>query len=872
MRTVLLAYERDQDVAAVEKLLEARGLSVKVARSGLEALEMARRESPYVVVSDVMLPKLDGFALCRRLREDPLLAHLPVLLHSFRVEGPKYEAFAAEVGAHRFFPRGSTLEDLVAAVDEQMKGSGTMRMPALVPELLERRENDRRRLGDLERRVQELEALNRQLVSAERVAREAAEAATRERDLAARQRDDVARQRDEAASADSESRRALQEKLVAAEARLQKATSEVTKAHEAALSARTDQKHVAVLEGRLADLQASRARAQAAAIDAERAFAAQPVPTWLVDMETHEIRAASDSAAALFGMPRESLVGRSIARLLPNSAPGDDPAGVVSTELVRAGQPPVSLELRFRSVSFDGRACWITSARDLTPEHSARAATAEADQRAMLLERAPFAACVADELGRIRDANAAFRELLGLDSSSLASATLQQFECSDEGEAMVRNAAIGPGGLALRRCRWRRADGTSFDAELSTSTVDGPPPLQIVAVRDVSAEKRGLAKAARDQRNLAALLDLAQRSHSLTEAEILSQSLELACELSGSPIGYTFLVAAEPGQLELAASRGGAAAADLPVLRRWRGVPPAGTALAQCLAEQAPVTRDVSEGGDALRQAGLPDKFQRQLCVPIPDGGRTTGVLLLGDRADPYDVDERRYAMLVSDALARLLKRRRSDAEIVSAMDHIERVMLGVVESVATLAETQDAGRSGRARRIGDLAAGIGTALGLPGHTVRGLRVMGQLIDVGMLHIPREILWRPGQLTTAEFELVKTHAERGHEILRGIDFPWPVAEVVRQHHERLDGSGYPRGLAGDAILLEARIVAVADAAEAMLAQRPQRSPLSVAACVEELQSQAGRRYDARVVKACVKLLRERETRTEGEASVGQRIA
>lgn len=150
---------------------------------------------------------------------------------------------------------------------------------------------------------------------------------------------------------------------------------------------------------------------------------------------------------------------------------------------------------------------------------------------------------------------------------------------------------------------------------------------------------------------------------------------------------------------------------------------------------------------------------------------------------------------------------------------------------------------------------------------------MGQLVDVGMLQIPREILWRPGQLSPSEFELIKTHAERGFDSLRRVEFPWPVADVVRQHHERLDGSGYPRGLKGEEILLEARIVAVADAAEAMLAQRPQRAPLSLNACIEELQSQAGRRYDARVVKACVKLLRERETRTDNsEATVGQRIA
>jgi HD-GYP domain-containing protein (c-di-GMP phosphodiesterase class II) len=133
-------------------------------------------------------------------------------------------------------------------------------------------------------------------------------------------------------------------------------------------------------------------------------------------------------------------------------------------------------------------------------------------------------------------------------------------------------------------------------------------------------------------------------------------------------------------------------------------------------------------------------------------------------------------------------------------------------------------------------------------------------------------------LSASEFELIKTHVDRGAETLRRIEFPWPVADAVRQHHERLDGSGYPLGLKGDEIMLEARIVAVADAVEAMLAPRPQRPALSLGACIDELQSQAGRRYDARVVKSCIKVLRERDAHpapkavTEAAAPAGQRIA
>jgi HD-GYP domain-containing protein (c-di-GMP phosphodiesterase class II) len=270
------------------------------------------------------------------------------------------------------------------------------------------------------------------------------------------------------------------------------------------------------------------------------------------------------------------------------------------------------------------------------------------------------------------------------------------------------------------------------------------------------------------------------------------------------------------------------------------------------------VIRDAVEATGALHAAGLPSSLRRQLATPIAEGGRLVGVLLLADKPDAYDDDDRRHAAQVADSLWKLVRRRRSDAEVVSAMDHMERVMFGAIETLASLSEAQDGCKMGRSRRVAEFAAGIGAALGLPGHTVRGLRVVAQLIDVGMLQIPRELLWRPGTLSAAEFDLVKTHAERGAESLKRIEFPWPVAETVRQHHERLDGSGYPRGLKGEEILFEARIVAVADAVEAMLSPRPQRGALSLNACIDELQSQAGRRYDSRVVKAAVKVLRDRE--------------
>jgi PAS domain S-box-containing protein len=492
--------------------------------------------------------------------------------------------------------------------------------------------------------------------------------------------------------------------------------------------------------------------------------------------------------------------------------------------------------------------------------------------RSAVGEHTAAACCLIDPEGHIVWANAAFRSLTGLVAADIGRASLSQFEPRVENGATMRSAAISGDGLMLRETRWRRGDGSTLEVEIAMAPTPELPERRVVTVRDISNRRRTVERGERERRRTAGILDLTQRAHSLTESEIFDETLMLLQQLTGSEIASVFLSVPDRAQFELASRRAAGGGGDtVTVPTRWRGGLPDGSALQECATSLRSVRREGRQGMGTLRQAGLPATLSRQLVVPIVDGSRIVGVVLLGDKSEPYDEDDQRHALSVSEGLWRLLRRRRSDAEIVSAMDHMERVMLGAIESLATLSEAQDGCKTGRARRVAELAGSIGASMGLPGHTVRGLRVMGQLIDVGMLQIPREILWRPGQLSPAEFELVKTHPERGFESLRRIEFPWPVAEAVRQHHERMDGSGYPRGLRGDDILLEARIIAVADAVEAMMSQRPQRAALSLAACVEELQAQAGRRYDARVVKACAKLLHEREDAAPGEQA-GQRIA
>ena len=867
MNTVLLAYEREQDLAAIETVLQTRGLRVVKARSGVDALEIIRNDPPHFVVSDVLLPLLDGFALCRRMKEDPTLQRVPVLLFSMRVEGNKYEAFAAEVGADRFLPRGSTLDELANALDELSPGSGTMRMPALVPELLERREQDRRKLAEVERQLQELEAANLRLSASERVAREKAEYESRARA--------------EFAASESVRIKDLLNRIRELESTQQQLAQAESKARSSADEIRAEAARLAVLEARLVEVQGARTLAQAEAADAERAFAVQPTPTWVSDMETRELQVVNDAAAALFGIAADQLKGRSLTDLLPGFDPGDDTSRPTDATFARPDGSPAVMEICRQSLSFAGRACWLMAARDVTAERSERARQAPHLQRARALEHLPQPCCVADTDGRLQYANTAFLELLGIPLDRLTQFTLQQLEVGSAGDSTIRGAIITETGFARQETRWQRADGKLIDVEVASSASDELPGLRVIAVHEISNRRLVAERVERDQRRAVGLLDLTQRASSLTEGEILASTLEFAQELTGSVVGCVFFAQPDGMQIELAARRDQETTAGTPsAMSRWRGKPTADSAVFDCLSSQRPIIRETSEATGALRAAGLPASLGRQLATPILEGGRLVGVLLVADKPEAYDDDDRRHAAHIADALWKLLRRRRSDAEIVSAMDHMERVMFGAIEALAALSESQDGWKIGRSRRVAELSAGVGLVLGLPGHTVRGLRVIGQLIDVGMLQIPRELLWRPGTLSASEFELVKTHVDRGAETLQRIEFPWPVADVVRQHHERLDGSGYPLGLKGDEIMLEARIVAVADAVEAMLAPRPQRPALALSACIDELQSQAGRRYDARVVKACVKVLRERDSQpvpaaaaaTEDAAPAGQRIA
>lgn len=189
----------------------------------------------------------------------------------------------------------------------------------------------------------------------------------------------------------------------------------------------------------------------------------------------------------------------------------------------------------------------------------------------------------------------------------------------------------------------------------------------------------------------------------------------------------------------------------------------------------------------------------------------------------------------------------------IEASNLLQQSLEESIKAIASTVESRDQYTAGHMRRVGMLSMAIAGAMGLSKDTMRGIELASAIHDVGKIAIPVEILVKPGKLTNVEYMLVQTHVDAGYDIVKNIQFTWPVAEMIHQHHERMDGSGYPRGLKGDEILLGARIIAVADVVEAMSMNRPYRVVLGLDAAIEEIKQGRGRLYDPEVVDACVGL-------------------
>ena len=209
-------------------------------------------------------------------------------------------------------------------------------------------------------------------------------------------------------------------------------------------------------------------------------------------------------------------------------------------------------------------------------------------------------------------------------------------------------------------------------------------------------------------------------------------------------------------------------------------------------------------------------------------------------------------------SLTDITLRKQAETEQKHFAEQLQTSLLQTIRAIALTIEKRDPYTAGHQERVAQLAVKIGEELGLDDYRLKGLHLGAMIHDIGKISVPAEILNRPGRLEPALFTILKAHPQIGFDIIKSIDFPWPLADMVLHHHEHLDGSGYPDGLKGDEITLESRILAVADVVEAMASHRPYRPALGIDIALQEVEEGKGNFYDPEVVDCCRRIFREQE--------------
>jgi PAS domain S-box-containing protein/putative nucleotidyltransferase with HDIG domain len=260
---------------------------------------------------------------------------------------------------------------------------------------------------------------------------------------------------------------------------------------------------------------------------------------------------------------------------------------------------------------------------------------------------------------------------------------------------------------------------------------------------------------------------------------------------------------------------------------------------------------------------GEADRYELQL---VRKDGTLVPVLFSGSPR----VEDGRFAGTLA-VFTDITERKRAEEELQQSLERLRRTFDETVNALASAVKTRDPYAAGHQRRVTQLACAIAKEMSLPEEQIEGLRVAGLIHDIGKINVPFEILSNPDELTEFEYGMIKAHPQIGYDILKAVEFPWPVAEIVLQHHERMDGSGYPQELSGEEIMLEARILGVADVVDAMAAHQPYRSALGIYKALEEISQNRGVLYDPGVVGACLKLFKQKGFKFEQEAGERDRF-
>jgi PAS domain S-box-containing protein len=587
---------------------------------------------------------------------------------------------------------------------------------------------------------------------------------------------------------------------------------------------------------------------------------------------------ANIAAGAQLGRPPDDIAGRTVLEVAPGGQ-----------ELVRIFQrvvercEPTSGELTYRGVlgdrgdieviadasvvPFDGGV--VASFREITERKRAEAAVYRSEERfRSVIQNSSDVILIVDGDGTLRYASPATHRVLGYEPEVMVGTSALDLVHPDDldlASAALVEAAGTPGVAPGATYRVRHASGEWRWIESIGNNLLADPAIEgiVINARDVTAQRQ-VAEALADVNRVLRTVTEADAAvvHATSEGALLGRMCRVIVETGGYPLAWIAVPdPSDPDQALPVARYGGAAGYPERVIGE-RGADPADTRpVAEALATgSTQVIHDVERltPGLPLREASLEQGYRSQLVLPLVVTDEVIGALSIHSReAGSFDEAEVGLFEQLAGDVAYGVASLRVRSERQQYVDRLGLLLDGLVGTVAAAVEARDPFTAGHQRRVAELAVAIAAELELDEHEIAGIRVAAGMHDIGKISIPSEILTKPGMLSALEFELIKQHARAGHDIVRGIDFPWPVARMILEHHERMDGSGYPSGLRGPELLHGSCIIAVADTVEAMASHRPYRPARGIGAALAQIEHDRGTLFAVDAVDACVRLFHER---------------